>query len=302
MVTTYSATLGSGKMSKLPRIVKGERQKELVRIFDDACGRNNRWTVWGDFIVMAAISISNTVDKSHAESREDMYRTLVKKYNKRELDCLVRMFALIVEAMDEDPDQDFLGDLYMSLGLGNEKSGQFFTPYSVCKAMAKMNGNITAEVEKKGWISVNDPACGAGALLVAFVNECKLLGINYQTSVLCVAQDIDFVTGCMCYIQLSLLGCPGYVVIADTIAHPSTSIDKRGLIPVHGENVWYTPMYFRDVWHWRRVWTRMDLMIQSEAAPQLAEPLEPEEPPQQEIPAEQAEDLKEGKFGQLSLF
>ena len=62
--------------------------------------------------------------------------------------------------------------------------------------------------QKQGWISVSDPACGAGALLIAFANECRRQHINYQTSVLFVAQDIDFLAGCMCYIQLSLLGCP----------------------------------------------------------------------------------------------
>ena len=64
----------------------------------------------------------------------------------------------------------------------------------------------------------------------------------------------------MCYIQLSLLGCAGYVVIGDSLAHPMTAVDRRGLIPRGEGNVWYTPMYFRDVWHWRRVWAQMEMM------------------------------------------
>lgn len=280
-------------MSKLPRIVRGERQKELVRTFDDACGSHNRWEVWSDSMVMYAISISNAVDKAHAERREEMYCAIVKKYNKRELNCIARVFALIVEAMEANPDQDFLGDLYMSLELGNQKAGQFFTPYSVCKMMAKMQPDIQDKIEAQGWISVNDPACGAGALLVAFANECMLRNINYQTSVLFVAQDIDFVTGCMCYIQLSLLGCPGYVVVADTIAHPATCIDGRGLIPTPGENIWYTPFYFRDVWHWRRVGYQLDSLLRSAPAAPLEEP--PEPTPEPIV-------LNETAAGQLSLF
>ena len=111
------------------------------------------------------------------------------------------------------------------------------------------------QIQQKGWISVNDCACGAGALLIAFANECRKNGINYQTSVLFVAQDIDYITACMCYIQLSLLGCAGYVVVGDTLSHPATSVDHHGLIPTPGQNVWYTPMYFRDVWHWRRAFS-----------------------------------------------
>ena len=282
-------------MSKLPRVVRDQRQKELLRIFDEICGRHNRWTVWSDAVVMYAISISNAVDKTHADRREEMYLSLAKKYNQREMNSIAKMFALIVEAMEENPDQDFLGDLYMSLGLGNEKNGQFFTPYSVCTMMAKMQPDLNDRVDRQGWISVNDPACGAGALLVAFANECKLRGINYQTSVLFVAQDIDFVTGCMCYIQLSLLGCPGYVVVADSLCHPSTSIDDRGLIPTPGENVWYTPFYFRTEWQLRIIAYHMGALSKKAA------PVEIEDPAPVSQPVQHME-WNETQTGQLTLF
>ncbi len=274
------------------------RQKNLVKIFNEACYRNNRWSVWADFVVMAAISISNIVDESHAEAREKIYMTLAKKYNKQELDCFVRMFSEIIHGIDENPDRDFLGELYMTLELGNAHSGQFFTPYSVCRAMAAMNysDDLRQRIAEQGWISVNDPACGAGALLVAMANEFRRYPgreINYQTSVLFVAQDIDMIVGCMCYIQLSLLGCPGYVVIGDTLAHPSTSVDERGLIPVPGENIWYTPFYFRDVWHHRRQAARMDMFFKRiNSAPQVVPPaVESIVPP-----------MNEAKGGQLTFF
>lgn len=293
-------------MSRIARLVRGERQKELVKVFDEACGRHNRWEVWSDAIVMYAIAISNSLDKSHFDSREKMYMNIVQKYNKREMECISRMFALIVEAIDQNPDQDFLGDLFMSLELGNQKGGQFFTPYSVCKLMEKMNSeDVKMQIEENGWIGVNDPACGAGALLVAFANECLMQKVNYQTSVLFVAQDIDLIAGCMCYIQLSLLGCPGYVVVANTITHPATSIDGRALIPVPGENVWYTPFYFRDVWHWRRIWNQMGKLFQT--MPELKETPAPELPPPEPSPKEvfcvtEHRTFSETKTGQLSLF
>lgn len=55
----------------------------------------------------------------------------------------------------------------------------------------------------KRYISVNDPACGAGAMLIAFANVAKKHGINYQKHVLFVAQDIDRTAAMMCYIQMS---------------------------------------------------------------------------------------------------
>lgn len=191
-----------------------------------------------------------------------MYLDRARRYTSDELKRFARILSEVVVELERCPEQDLLGELFMSLGLSNEWKGQFFTPYHVCRMMAAMVlGNITKEqIEKQGWTSVNDPACGAGALLVAYANECKRLEINYQTSVLFVAQDVDFLAGCMCYIQLSLLGCPGYVVVDDTIKNPSTSHDKRGLIPVDGPNVWYTPFYHRDIWQMRRAFTSIDLV------------------------------------------
>ena len=135
------------------------------------------------------------------------------------------------------------------------------------KAAITYGPDMQDRIDRDGWISVSDPACGAGALLIAFANECRRKGINYQTSVLFTAQDVDFLAGCMCYVQLSLMGCPGYVVIDDTIAYPSTCYDKRGLLPRGGSNVWYTPMYFRDVWHYRRLLAKTNTLAKCRKEP-----------------------------------
>lgn len=286
-------------MSKAIRL-RDQSQKSVVKLIDSLCGRYSRWEVWQDFIIMSAISISNVVDGSHRDSREKQYLDRAAKYSEKELETFAQMFAEVTNAMEQNPDQDFLGELFMALDLGNEWKGQFFTPYDVCRLMASMtyNNDLKQQITQKGWVSVSDPACGAGALLIAFANECRRPGheINYQTSVLFVAQDVDFLAGCMCYIQLSLMGCPGYVVIDDTLSRPSTSIDARGLIPHDGPNIWYTPMYFRTEWHWRRIWAMANLMIRT-AAPNS----------QAEAPASEPSDtngpnVSEGKSGQLPLF
>lgn len=256
-------------MGKAIRRVRGESQKNIIRLLDGISGRYSKWEAWQDFVIMSAISLANTADGPYREEREKAYLERARKYSKRELAAFSEMLAEIVMDMERNPDQDFLGELFMALDLGNEWKGQFFTPYDVCRMMVSMTygPDMQHRVDRDGWISVNDPACGAGALLIAFANECQRRGINYQTSVLFVAQDVDFLAGCMCYIQLSLMGCPGYVVIDNTLTHPSTCYDKRGLLPHGGSNVWYTPMYFRDIWHYRRIWAKMDALFQSAAIP-----------------------------------
>lgn len=252
----------------VPHNLKSTHQTEFVKIFNSLCGRYGRWEIWQDFITLAAIAISNTVDRSQAAEREKTYMTIAGKYKPEEMLKFSQMLQEVVIGMDFNPDQDFLGELYMALDLGNDHAGQFFTPYNVCRMMAEITGtDLQARVERDGWISVNDCACGAGALLVAFANACTRQKINYQTSVLFVAQDIDYIVGLMCYLQLSLMGCAGYVVIGDTLLHPSTALDRRGLIPRPDQNIWYTPFYFRDIWHYRRIWAQMDLLLQTDEKP-----------------------------------
>lgn len=284
-------------MGNALRHVRGESQKNIVRFIEGLSGKYSRWDIWQDFIIMSAIAIANTMGGPQAKAREEMYRSRAEKYSAKELEVFADMLLEVVAELERDPEQDFLGELFMALGLGNEWKGQFFTPYSVCRAMSAMTyaPDMTARVEKQGWVSVNDPACGAGALLLAFANECRRQHINYQTSVLFVAQDIDFLAGCMCYIQLSLLGCPGYVVIDDSLLRPSVSYDARGLLPKDGPQVWCTPMYFRDVWHYRRIGAQMDLLFRNAAEQVPADPA-PAAPPEQSQP------LAETKTGQLTLF
>ena len=311
-------------MGKAARAVRTGVQAEFIKKFEGLSGRYSVRQIWEDWVVMSAISISNTVDHVHAPEREKHYMTLAGKYKPQELKVFAELFVDFIQAMDANPDQDFLGEMYMAVGMGNEHAGQFFTPYCVCKCMAKMTApDIPDEVEKKGFLSVCDPACGAGALLVAFANECLLQKVNYQTSVLFVAQDIDYLVGCMCYLQLSIIGCPGYVKIGDSLARPSTSHDPRGLIPCDDGNIWYTPFYFREEWHTRRLaaqmalfFSRLQTIPEAKESPEIVEPAplqplpapEPPDPPvaispEPELPVEAEETAySENQYGQLTFF
>lgn len=65
--------------------------------------------------------------------------------------------------------EDFLGELYMDLGASNERNGQYFTPMSVSRVMAKLVGiDTTEKLEKQRFVSLLEPCCGSGANLLAF--------------------------------------------------------------------------------------------------------------------------------------
>ena len=216
------------------------------------------WQVWSDFISMYATAISNAVDQRWKADREKMYLEIVKKYDKAERMVFPELAADVVNAFEADRNQDFLGSVYMELGLGDHWKGQFFTPYDVCRCMAELTtGNVVEQINRDGFVTLNDCACGAGATLIAAVNQIETQlheaksPLNWQNHVLVTAQDLDFTTGMMCYIQLSLLGCAGYVKIGDSLTDPMHHGDDQ-------KAYWYTPMYFSTVWRLRRVFRNMD--------------------------------------------
>lgn len=231
---------------------RNERQRELEKLYNRMCGRHSRYEVWQDAVWMIACSISNAVDKRYFDQREAQYMRTIQKYDKKELDAFPDFFANVVLGMEEHPDCDFLGELYMGLDLGNDRAGQFFTPYHVCSLMAQTTINdemLKSKIDQQGWISINDCACGAGATLVAAANHLRSVGINYHTEALFVAQDIDATVALMCYIQLSLLGCAGYVKVGNTLTEPMTG---NILFGDEKATTWYMPMYFHTVWNTRR--------------------------------------------------
>lgn len=231
---------------------RNEHQKRFVSLVESLSPAHSYWQVWTDFVQMQAACISNAVDPEHAERREELYMTLAKKYSGEELNVFCEMAGEFLMAMQENPEQDFLGETFMMLQLGQGHVGQFFTPYHVSQCMNAMV-DIESDLLHAPWVTTVDPACGAGALLVGRANDLRKRGINYQQRVLFIGQDVDTIAALMCYLQISAIGCPGYVVIGDSLGEPLTSWDGNGLFPADNGNVWYTPMFFESTWTGRRL-------------------------------------------------
>lgn len=294
-------------MAKAVRFLK-QSQTEFSKRFEMLCRTKGSWEAWADFVTMSAITISNSLDREGEthDQREQEYLRIINRYSKPEQAIFPELFALMVKALDDDPEQDFLGDMFMSLNLGNHWKGQFFTPYNVCRMMAEMQiDGIESLVERQGWVSINDSCCGAGALLIAARNAMARRKIGY-TGALYVAQDIDRTAALMCYIQLSLLGCAGYVVVADSLLYPAVGPGGSPLLisPTPEQEIWLMPALYDETWRMRIQLEHVRFALKSlgvmESAPDGEVPrasqpvpeLEPQEPPP----------LNETHGGQLTLF
>lgn len=253
--------------------IRESRKKEFVKLFDTLTYGQHRWQAWGDMVWLFATTIANSVKTPYWDQREKRYLEIIQKYDKQRQKVFPELLAMLVRIMDEAVNNgfygDFLGELYMTLELGNSAGGQFFTPYSVCMLMAEVTygdgDRVKNDISRKGWSSCNDCACGAGATLIAMAEVMHKNHVNYQQQCLFVAQDIDYTTALMCYIQLSLLGCAGYVRIGNTLTDPGTG---ELLFGDGCENTWYTPMFFAPAWEARRALERIQRLCKCMEKPE----------------------------------
>lgn len=84
-------------------------------------------------------------------------------------------------------------------------------------------------LEETGYLSICDPTCGSGCLLIAagWACEAKHKMQKPNDHLFFVGQDLDRVVALMCCIQLSILGYAGYVIVGDSMTKPITG---EGLI------------------------------------------------------------------------
>jgi hypothetical protein len=213
-----------------PHIIK------LVSLIRDNAYRHDTWQIFRDFVGLSAISLSNAVDHGHREERENQYLEMIKRYDRQEINRFPQMLAALTMAL-EDEACDVLGRVFSELELGNKWAGQFFTPDCVCRMMAAMNFDDRAKaiIEDRGFIRVNEPAVGGGAMIIGLCNEMRAQGVNYQRHLHVTAVDVDIRAVHMAYVQLSLLHVPAVVIHGNTLSLEEYS---------H----WYTPAHVMGGW------------------------------------------------------
>lgn len=230
-----------------------EHQKALVDLIKAFGYRHRASDVFSDFVEMSALSLSNAVDLAQRDGREARYMEIVKKYTKEEVDQFPKMLGHLVltyerrmtDVLPGSPAPvrvaggfgDVLGHTYMLLELGNDRAGQFFTPYSVSSMMAAMQVNDhDPDVAEHGFITVMEPTCGAGGMVIAMAEDMHQAGHNYQTAMHATCIDIDPRCVHMTYVQLALLHIPAVVILGNSLM-----LEER--------EVWYTPAHVLGGWN-----------------------------------------------------
>lgn len=148
---------------------------------------------------------------------EEQYLAIAKKYTREELNLFAEMLAMTQIALTEAK-TDFLGDIYMTLDLGNQDQGQYFTPFHISDMMAQMlMGDPTEHLRQYGFVTVCEPACGGGGMLIAMAKALESKGFCAVESMFFEATDISDMCCQMTYLQTSLLGLFGIIRHGDTL-------------------------------------------------------------------------------------
>lgn len=222
---------------------------------------HNLARIWDDWISSIALAIANGCDRRAAvwRSREDEYMQIVERHGRETMVAFSEMLVLVVQALECDLPMDLLGSIYMALELGNDHAGQFFTPSSVCELMAAMTlqpDYLREMVERDGFIAVQEPAIGGGAMVIPVIRAVREAGLNPSQHMHVTGVDIDWTVLRMAYVQLSLLGVPAVLYVGDTLR-----MEMR--------EDWYTPVHVLEGWG-RRLRAGRDTSVEIESAVELA--------------------------------
>lgn len=208
-------------------------RREFISRFRETARHHHRFEVFRDFTEMATLAVQNAFLRSPALEKE--YLAIAGRYQPADVKRMSELLGCLTGALACQPG-DFLGQIFMELEIGSAHMGQFFTPYTVSQAISRLTtGDVRQQLEGRAFITLQEPAVGAGSMVIAFAEILAEQGINYQEKLYVCCTDIDPVAAQMCYLQLSLLGIPAEVNIGNSL-----SLDIR--------RTYRTPLWYLGNW------------------------------------------------------
>ena len=145
------------------------------------------------------------------------------------------MLACLIKTLQTEP-RDVLGPMYMELEIANKDAGQFFTRPELSELMARVNCDEQLSIlNDQPFITLAEPACGAGGMVLAFVKVLIDAGHNPAEKLWVQCNDVDRLAALICYIQLTLWHVPAQVIVGNTLSGKQ-------------REVWYTPAHHLGFW------------------------------------------------------
>jgi hypothetical protein len=120
--------------------------------------------------------------------------------------------------MEGRPFEDVLGGYYMEFALshkGQQWNGEFHTPKAICDLMAQITLGDVKSLPKDRPITVCEPACGAGAMILSLGQACPP---EARRRLRVTAIDISRTACDMTFVNTTLWGIPTRVIHGNSLS------------------------------------------------------------------------------------
>jgi type I restriction-modification system DNA methylase subunit len=154
-----------------------------------------------------------------AQTREAEYLEEAKRWEKPELELFAEALGALIVEMETRPFEDMLGGYYLDFALsskGQQWNGEFHTPKHVCDLMAQMTMGDLASLPAEGPITVCEPACGAGAMILSVAQVCPP---EVRRRLRVTAIDINRTACDMAFVNTTLWGVPTRIIHGNSLAN-----------------------------------------------------------------------------------
>ena len=195
---------------------------DIIKLISKATYKVGIHELLSDVFECSAIAISNKFDFRNYDSREEKYKTIMKKYDLDTRNLICEIFEKIYMLLSNQITvgfNDYLGELYMRSETSSNKSGQFFTPYCVSKMCAETSidqKTIDECIEKDKILTMHEPTVGAGGMVLALADVLyNKYHFNIARNLFIECGDIDTRCVHMTYLQLALAGIPAVIYHRD---------------------------------------------------------------------------------------
>jgi hypothetical protein len=198
--------------------------RDFIKRIEKLDREKSHYDLFRDFCEMAYCAHAKpTVCTERADQLEARYLQIVGAYRDKDtVRAFPELLAIAWQAV-EAGGCDFLGDVASQMEVLNARAGQFFTPYTVSRLIAEMTlQEIAPVIEANGYVTMQEPASGAGGMVLAAADVLQKNGFDPSTQMLVNAVDISPLCFHMTYLQTTLRGIPALVELGDTLRNTRT--------------------------------------------------------------------------------
>lgn len=184
---------------------------DFRKILERLSHRHDLRKTFDTFLRFAACALA-------AQTREAEYLEEAQRWEKPELDLFAEALGALVLEMERHPFEDIIGGYYMEFALsqkGQQWNGEFHTPKPVCDLMARMTLGDLESLPVEGPITVCEPACGAGAMILSFAQACPP---EVRRRLRVTAIDLSRAACDMTFINTTLWGVPTRVIHGNALS------------------------------------------------------------------------------------